>query len=83
MSLPPRRNKKTPVYEEKLDGPCMILVGNETEGLCKSFYEMADTMVSIPMAPSSSASSFNVACAATVILYEVIRQRGLAGNSGW
>lgn len=76
-------HKKTPVYEEKLDGPCMILVGNETEGLCKSFYEMADTMVSIPMAPSSSASSFNVACAATVILYEVIRQRGLAGNSGW
>ncbi len=76
-------HKKTPVYEEKLDGPCMVLVGNETEGLCKSFYKMADTMISIPMAPDCSASSFNVACAATVILYEVIRQRSLAGNSGW
>ena len=59
------------------------MIGNETEGLCRAFYELADTTVSIPMAPTSSASSFNVSCAATVILYEIVRQRRLAGNAGW
>lgn len=68
-------HKKTPVFEEALNTACMVMIGNETDGLCKNFYEIADTMVSIPMAASSSASSFNVSCAATVILYEIIRQR--------
>ena len=76
-------HKKTPLYEETLDGPCLVMIGNETEGLCRAFYELADTTVSIPMAPTSSASSFNVSCAATVILYEIVRQRRLAGNAGW
>lgn len=70
-------HKKTPIYEEPLSGPCLVMIGNETEGLCKSFYELSDTMVSIPMAASSSASSFNVSCAATVILYEITRQRAM------
>lgn len=76
-------HKKTPIYEEKLDGPCLLMIGNETEGLCRAFYDLADTMVSIPMAPTSSASSFNVSCAATAILYEIVRQRRQAGNAGW
>ena len=73
-------HKKTPIYEEPLSGPCLVMIGNETEGLCKSFYELSDTMVSIPMAASSSASSFNVSCAATVILYEITRQRAIRGK---
>lgn len=68
-------HKKTALYQENLSGPCLVMVGNETDGLCHGLYEMADTMVSIPMAESSSASSFNVSCAATVILYEIARQR--------
>ncbi len=68
-------HKKTALYREALSGPCLVMVGNETDGLCHGLYEMADTMVSIPMAESSSASSFNVSCAATVILYEITRQR--------
>ena len=76
-------HKQTPIYEEKLDGPCLVMIGNETEGLCRAFYDLADTTVSIPMAPTSSASSFNVSCAATVVLYEIIRQRQKAGNAGW
>jgi TrmH family RNA methyltransferase len=68
-------HKKTAIFEEKLDSACMVLIGNETEGLCKQMYELADKTVTIPMAETSSASSFNVACAATVILYEITRQR--------
>ena len=68
-------HKQNCIYTTPLSGPCMLMVGNETEGLCRGLYEMADTTVSIPMAESSSASSFNVACAATVIISEIVRQR--------
>ena len=37
--------------------------------------EGCDLLATIPMADTSSASSFNVACAATVMMYEVCRQR--------
>ncbi|HPE96156.1 MAG TPA: TrmH family RNA methyltransferase, partial [Bacillota bacterium] len=68
-------HRKTALYEEALDCPCVVMIGNETEGLSNNYYELADTAVSIPMAEKSSASSFNVACAASVILYEIVRQR--------
>ena len=35
-----------------------------------------DVLAAIPMSPDSSASSFNVGCAATVLFYEAVRQRG-------
>ena len=69
-------HRKTPLYEEKLCGPCGLFIGNETDRLCQRLHELADTLVSIPMAASSFASSLNVSCAATVVLYEIMRQRG-------
>jgi len=57
--------------------PVMLMIGNETDGLSRNFQALCDDMVTIPMSPDSSASSFNVACAATVMLYEVTRQRRL------
>lgn len=56
--------------------PTVLLIGNETVGLSRAYLDLADTLVSIPM--QGSASSLNVACAATVLLYEVGRQRGAA-----
>lgn len=55
--------------------PTVLLVGNETKGLSYAYSEMCDALVSIPMSPERFASSFNVACAATVMLYEMARQR--------
>lgn len=55
--------------------PTLLMIGNETEGLCRAFKEGCDLLATIPMADSSSASSFNVACAATVMMYEACRQR--------
>lgn len=68
-------HRQTPVDQASLINPCLLLVGNETDGLCRALYELADQTVTIPMAETSTASSFNVACAATVLLYEVSRQR--------
>lgn len=53
----------------------ILMLGNETEGLCRAFKESCDILATIPMAETSSASSFNVACAATVMFYEAMRQR--------
>lgn len=56
------------------------MIGNETDGLCHAFKEGCDRLCTIPMVETSTASSFNVACAATVMLYEVSRQRALASR---
>lgn len=72
-------HKQHTLYGEDLSGPLMLMVGNETDGLCHAFKEGCDLLCTIPMAESSSASSFNVACAATVMLYEVTRQRACRG----
>ena len=55
--------------------PTVIMIGNETMGLNKAFKEKCDVLATIPMSERSSASSFNVGCAATVCFYEIIRQR--------
>lgn len=68
-------HRQHPLYGQDLTRPLLFMAGNETEGLCYAFKEACDVLCTIPMAESSSASSFNVACAATVMLYEAVRQR--------
>lgn len=68
-------HKQAAIYNSDLKNPCMLMMGNETDGLCRNLYSIADKTVTIPMADSSSASSFNVACAATTMIYEIVRQR--------
>ena len=54
-------------------GPTVLVVGNETWGMSAAYRNLCDTIVSIPIA--GSASSLNVACATSILLYEVDRQR--------
>ncbi len=61
------------VFDADLTGPTLLLVGNETTGLSSAWREASDRMVRIPMA--GSASSLNAANAASVVLYEAVRQR--------
>ena len=70
-------HKQNILWQEDLTGPVLLMLGNETDGLCYAFKDFCDVLCTIPMAESSSASSFNVACAGTVLLYEAIRQRNL------
>ena len=75
QALATTAHRQSPLDEADLTAPCLLMIGNETDGLCKALYAAADQTITIPMAETSSASSFNVACAATVILYEITRQR--------
>lgn len=63
------------LFDVDFTKPTMLLIGNETEGLRRIYKEKSDVLTTIPMNPNGSASSFNVACAATVMFYEAIRQR--------
>lgn len=68
-------HRQNPIYSLDMTTPVMFMIGNETDGLCRALKECCDVQVTIPMADASSASSLNVGCAATVIFYEVSRQR--------
>lgn len=68
-------HKEYPIDRLELAKPVLFLIGNETDGLSNAFKDACDILATIPMAESSSASSFNVGCAATVFFYEAARQR--------
>jgi tRNA G18 (ribose-2'-O)-methylase SpoU len=61
------------VAEYDLTGPRILLIGNETHGLSAAWRAAADDTVRIPI--TGAASSLNAAAAATVVLYEAVRQR--------
>ncbi|MBI4731568.1 MAG: RNA methyltransferase [Chloroflexi bacterium] len=64
---------KIPIHEHDFTLPTVLLVGNETNGLSDAYQSLADVMVNIPM--GGYASSLNIACAASILLYEAARQR--------
>jgi tRNA G18 (ribose-2'-O)-methylase SpoU len=64
------------VWSHDFTRPTILAVGNETWGLSAAYRELCTAMVRIPI--GGSASSLNVACAASIVLYEVERQRDLA-----
>ena len=64
------------VSEGDLAGPMALILGNETEGLSNNLNGFCDCQLRIPI--HGSATSLNVACAASIFLYEIDRQRKLA-----
>jgi len=56
-----------------LRGPLAIVVGSEQYGLTQTWLEQADVQVRLPM--HGQVNSLNVAIAAALLLYEVVRQR--------
>lgn len=54
--------------------PTLLVVGNEKAGLSAAWQEASDHLVRIPMA-ATAASSLNAAIAASVVLYESMRQK--------
>ncbi|OYD61017.1 TrmH family RNA methyltransferase [Rhodococcus sp. OK302] len=66
-------NGDADVYDVDLTLPTLLVVGNETAGLSAAWRDGVDRLVRIPM--TGSASSLNAANAASVVLYEAMRQR--------
>jgi len=71
-------HKEHPIWEADLTGPVMLMLGNETMGLNHAFKEYCDLLCTIPMSEKSYATSFNVSCAASILMYEITRQREAA-----
>lgn len=59
-------------YAEKLKGKILIAVGNEGSGVSKEILSLADSRVRIPM--PGGAESLNAAVAASVMMFEAVRQ---------
>lgn len=63
------------LYYADFSKPTVLLFGNETDGLSHQYKTLCEWMVKIPI--GGAASSLNVACAASIMLYEIGRQRSL------
>jgi tRNA G18 (ribose-2'-O)-methylase SpoU len=63
-----------PIQNFDFTSPTVLLVGNESRGLSEVYRGLCDAMVTIPM--HGSATSLNVACATSILLYEIDRQKG-------
>ena len=61
--------------EVDLTGPVVIVIGDEGEGMAHLTREKCDSLVRIPM--RGKVQSLNASVASAIILYELIRQRGL------
>ena len=59
--------------KENYLGPSAFLIGNEAAGLTEETAELADALVKIPML--GAVESLNAAVAASVLMYELSRQR--------
>lgn len=62
-------------YDRDLAGPIAIVIGSEGKGIGRLIKEKCDFLVKIPMA--GKVASLNASVAASVMMYEVLRQRGL------
>lgn len=68
-------NSQIAYTEADFTKPTMIIVGNEHTGISDTVRELADVTVRIPML--GKINSLNIAVAASVMLYEAVRQRAV------
>ena len=66
-------HKGTRLDQAKLSGPLAIFIGSEGAGLSRDLIKEMDEVVAIPQA--SHVESLNAGVAASIVLYEVLRQR--------
>ena len=64
----------TALYAADLKGPAAIVIGSEGDGMSRLVAQSCDFKVSIPM--KGRISSLNASAAASILLYEAVRQRG-------
>jgi TrmH family RNA methyltransferase len=61
------------VYGVDFKKPTVLILGNETVGMSRGYWDICDCTVKIPI--GGALSSINVSCAASILLYEIARQR--------
>ena len=65
-------------YEIDYSEPSAVLIGNESKGVSKYLKEKASVVASIPL--PGKLSSLNASVAASVFIFESLRQRGVTGR---
>jgi TrmH family RNA methyltransferase len=73
LTLAATPHAETLYTDMEMRGPVAIAVGNEQHGLSRELLNGADLCVKLPM--YGQINSLNVAVAAALLLYEVVRQR--------
>lgn len=63
------------MYKTNLTGPIGLVIGSEGEGVSRLVKEKCDFITSIPM--KGQIDSLNASVAAGVLMYEIVRQRGI------
>lgn len=67
-----------PAHTQNLTGAIALVVGGEGSGVSPLVKSLCDGAVSLPMAArDTGVDSFNVSVAAGIVLYEIMRQRGV------
>ena len=61
------------IYQSELNSPCCIILGSEKDGISKNLMDLSDKILKIPM--NGYVDSLNVSSSASIIFYEVVRQR--------
>ncbi len=62
-----------PMYKADLTGPAAIVIGSEGDGMSRLVRQNCDVTVHIPM--KGNITSLNASAAASILLYEAVRQR--------
>ena len=62
-----------PMYQADLTGPAAIVIGSEGDGMSRLVQKNCDVTVHIPM--KGRINSLNASAAASILLYEAVRQR--------
>ncbi len=65
----------TPMYDVDLTQKLLMVIGGEKRGITRSFARAADVRVSIPYGRNAVPYDLGTAAAATIIAYEMARQR--------
>ena len=60
-------------FKKELGGPILLIIGSEGEGMGRLTKELCDILIRIPM--KGRITSLNASVAASLLMYEVLRQR--------
>ncbi len=70
-----RKDSENYLWQKDLTKPIAIVIGSEAEGVSEAAIRIGDNFLSIPM--HGKTESLNAASAASILLYEVTRQRAI------
>jgi len=62
-----------PIYDADYNGGLVLVIGNESKGVREDIQRMSNILIKIPM--PGKAESLNAGVAASIIMYEVLKQR--------